>query len=357
MRKTDFQTPSVDRKLPLLLFCKRCHPLANNHNWNKPLKKLITLIGALCASVAGTSLHASDYPNKPIHMIVPFPAGGTADVLPRILADKLRRRFPEGVVVENRTGAGGNIGAEVVAKAEPDGYTLLVSPPGPIAINQSLYPKLAYDATKWIPVTVLATVPNVLAVSQKLPVKTVQEFVAYVKANPGKVSFASQGNGSTSHLTASLFQSITGTQMLHIPYKGTAPALTDLAGGQVDVFFDNLSSSMPLYKGGRIRILAVADSKRSPVLKEVPSFAESGLPAMQAVTWFAVVAPPGTPASVVQTLNSAFVEALKQPDVQQRFAEQGAEVVGNTPEQMGRFVRSEATRWNRVVKDANVTVD
>lgn len=331
--------------------------LANNHHWSKSLKKLITLIGAFCASIACASLYASEYPSKSIRLVVPFPAGGTADVLPRILADKLRRRFAEGVVVENRTGAGGNIGAEVVAKAEPDGHTLLVSPPGPIAINQSLYPKLAYDATKWVSVTVLAAVPNVLAVSEKLPVKTVQEFVAYLKANPGKVSYASQGNGSTSHLTANLFQSLTGTKMLHIPYKGTAPALTDLAGGQVDVFFDNLSSSMPLHKGGKIRILAVADSKRSPVLKDVPSFAETGLPGMQAVTWFAVVAPPGTPASAVQTLNSAFVEALNQPDVQQRFAEQGAEVVGNTPEQMARFVRSEAVRWNKVIKDASVTVD
>jgi len=290
--------------------------------------------------------------------VVPFPAGGTADVLPRILSDKLRTRFPAGVLVENRTGAGGNIGAELVAKAEADGHTLLVSPPGPIAINQTLYPKLPYDATKWVPVTVLAAVPNVLAVSQKLPVKNVQEFVAYLKANPGKVSYASQGNGSTSHLTANLFQSLTGTQMLHVPYKGTAPALTDLAGGQVDVFFDNLSSSMPLHKAGKIRILAVADTKRSPVLKEVPAITEAGgVPGMQAVTWFAVVAPPGTPAAAVQTLNQAMVEALKLPEVQSRFAEQGAEVVGNSSEQMGRFVRTEAARWAKVIKDANVTVD
>ena len=185
-------------------------------------------------------VNAADFPSRSIRLIVPFPAGGTADVLPRILSDKLRKRFPDGVVVENKVGAGGNIGAEFVAKSDPDGHTLLVSPPGPIAINQSLYPKLSYDATKWIPVTVLAAVPNVLAVSNKLPVNSVQELIAYVKANPGKVSYASQGNGSTSHLTANLFQSLTGTQMLHIPYKGTAPALADLAGGQVDVFFDNL---------------------------------------------------------------------------------------------------------------------
>lgn len=324
------------------------------------MKKMMTWLGLACAALAaGTALAQNpDFPTRPIRLVVPFPAGGTADVLPRILSEKLRTRFPAGVLVENRTGAGGNIGAELVAKAEADGHTLLVSPPGPIAINQSLYPKLPYDASKWVPVTVLAAVPNVLAVSQKLPVKNVQEFVAYLKANPGKVSYASQGNGSTSHLTANLFQSLTGTQMLHIPYKGTAPALTDLAGGQVDVFFDNLSSSMPLHKAGKIRILAVADSKRSPVLKDVPAFSEAGgVPGMQAVTWFAVVAPPGTPAAAVQTLNHAMVEALKLPDVQSRFAEQGAEMVGNSAEQMGRFVRAEAARWAKVIKDANVTVD
>jgi tripartite-type tricarboxylate transporter receptor subunit TctC len=261
------------------------------------------------------------------------------------------------VVVDNKTGAGGNIGAELAFKADPDGNTLLVSPPGPIAINRSLYPKLSYDAAQWVPVTVIAAVPNVLAVSPKVPARTVEEFIAYVKANPGKVSFASQGNGSTSHLTAMLFQSLTGSRMTHVPYKGTAPALTDLIGGQVDVFFDNLASSLPLHKSGRLRILAVADSKRSGILNGVPSFVEGGLPGMVAVTWFAVVAPPGTPAAAVQQLNGALVEALKLPDVQARFAEQGAEAIGNSPEQMGRFVRDEAVRWARIIKDANVTLD
>jgi tripartite-type tricarboxylate transporter receptor subunit TctC len=321
------------------------------------MKKLLGCWVLIPALLGWQAVQAADFPSRPIRMVVPFPAGGTADVLPRILSDKLRKRFPEGVVVENKVGAGGNIGAEFVAKADPDGHTLLVSPPGPIAINQSLYPKLSYDASKWVPVTVLAAVPNVLAVSNKLPVNTVQELIAYVKANPGKVSYASQGNGSTSHLTANLFQSLTGTQMLHIPYKGTAPALADLAGGQVDVFFDNLSSSAPLHKGAKIRVLAVADSKRSPALPNVPSFAEAGVAGMHAVTWFAVVAPSGTPPAVVQTLNSALVEALRMPDVQQRFSEQGAEVVGNTPEQMGRFVRDEASKWQKVIRDASVTVD
>ena len=321
------------------------------------MKKLSSLFVVVPMLLGLHVAQAADFPTRPIRMIVPFPAGGTADVLPRILSDKLRKRFPEGVVVENKVGAGGNIGAEFVAKADPDGHTLLVSPPGPIAINQSLYPKLTYDATKWVPVTVLAAVPNVLAVSNKLPVNSVQELIAYVKANPGKVSYASQGNGSTSHLTANLFQSLTNTQMLHVPYKGTAPALADLAGGQVDVFFDNLSSSAALQKGGKIRILAVADTKRSPALPNVPSFNEAGISGMVAVTWFAAVAPSGTPQSVVQTLNAAIVEALRMPDVQQRFAEQGAEVVANTPEQMGRFVRDEAAKWQKVIRDSSVTVD
>jgi len=321
------------------------------------MKKLSSLFVVVPMLLGSHVAQAADFPTRPIRMIVPFPAGGTADVLPRILSDKLRKRFPEGVVVENKVGAGGNIGAEFVAKSDPDGHTLLVSPPGPIAINQSLYPKLTYDATKWVPITVLAAVPNVLAVSNKLPVNSVQELIAYVKANPGKVSYASQGNGSTSHLTANLFQSLTSTQMLHVPYKGTAPALADLAGGQVDVFFDNLSSSAALQKGGKIRILAVADTKRSPALPNVPAFNEAGISGMVAVTWFAAVAPSGTPPSVVQTLNAAIVEALRMPDVQQRFAEQGAEVVANTPEQMGRFVRDEAAKWQKVIRDSSVTVD
>jgi len=321
------------------------------------LKKITIWICSLAASLTWTCAQANEFPSKLLRLVVPFPAGGTADVLPRILSEKLRTRFPAGVIVENKPGAGGNIGAEFVARSEPDGHTLLVSPPGPIAINRSLYAKLTYDASQWVPVTVLAAVPNVLAVSNRLPVKNVAELIAYLKAHPGTVSYASQGNGSTSHLTANLFQSLTGTQMVHVPYKGTAPALTDLAGGQVDVFFDNLGSASSLYKAGRIRILAVADSKRASIVKEVPTFAEVGFSDMQAVTWFAVVAPPGTPAAVVTKLNNALVDILKQPEVQQRFAEQGAEAVGNTSEQMAQFVRGEAARWAKVIKDANVTVD
>lgn len=300
---------------------------------------------------------AADLTAAPLRFVVPFPAGGTADTLPRILVEKIRPHFPKGVVLENRPGAGGNIGAEQVARAKPDGFTLLASPPGPIAINRSLYPRLTYDSNELVPITVIAAVPNILAVGASFPAKTVQEFIAYVKANPDKATFASQGNGSTSHLTAMLFQHVTDARMIHVPYRGTGPALTDLMGGQVGVFFDNLSSSMPFHRSGKLRILAIADKKRSAALPEVPTFAEAGLPAMYAVTWFGVVAPPGTPKDMVHELNRIFLDALKLPDVQASFAERGAQVVGNTPEQMGRFVREETVRWAQVIKEGKITVD
>ena len=296
-------------------------------------------------------------PGKPLKLIVPFPAGGTADVLPRLLAEKMRTQFPGGVVVENRTGAGGNIGAEFVYRAEADGTTFMASPPGPVAINHHLYSKLAFDPTKWVPVTVMATVPNVLAVSTKVPANSLQEFIAYLKANPGKVSYASQGNGSTSHLTAAMFMQITGTEMVHVPYKGTAPALVDLIGGNVDVFFDNISSSAQYHTAGKLKVLAVADEQRSKALPQVPTFAENRLPAMNAVTFFSIMAPPGTPAAAVAAVQKSVAEALAQPDIRQKFQEQGAEPRGWSPEQTGRFVQAESDRWNKVIKSAKVTLE
>jgi tripartite-type tricarboxylate transporter receptor subunit TctC len=312
---------------------------------------------ALAAASAVAPGLALAQPAKPVKLIVPFPAGGTADVLPRILADKMRTAFPAGIVVENKVGAGGNIGGEFVARSDPDGTTYLVSPPGPVAINHHLYKSLAFDPTKWVPVTVLATVPNVLDVNNKLPVKDVAEFIAYLKANPGKVSFASQGNGSTSHLTAMLFMQLTGTRMIHIPYKGTAPALVDIVGSNVDVFFDNISSSATFHTGGKLRVLAVADEQRSQALPNVPTFAQAGLAGMNAVTFFSMVAPPGTPAAEVAYMQKAVAAAMALPDVKQKFLEQGAEPRGWAPEQTGQFIRGESEKWNRVIKSANVTVD
>ena len=315
--------------------------------------------GAASAAYAafGSGSFAIAQPAKVVRLVVPFPAGGTADVLPRIVAEKLRAAYPAGIVIENRTGAGGNIGADFVARADADGTTFLVAPPGPIAINQHLYKALSFDPTKWVPVTVLATVPNVLAVSNKLPVKDVAEFIAYLKANPGKVSYASQGNGSTSHLTASMFMQLTGTQMLHVPYKGTAPALVDIMGGNVDVFFDNISSSAQFHTSGKLRVLAVAGEERSRALPNVPTFAEAKLPGMQAVTFFAMVAPPGTPKEVIDYAHKHFAAALAAPDVQSKFLEQGATPGGWTPEKTGQFIRQESERWSKVIRTANVTVE
>ena len=323
-----------------------------NRLLTRPLALLLAAILAASAPLA-----AMAQPSKAVKMIVPFPAGGTADVLPRILAEKMRAAYPAGIVVENRSGAGGNIGAELVARSDPDGTTFLVSPPGPIAINQHLYKSLAFDPTKWVPVTVLATVPNVLDVSNKLPVKNLKEFIAYLKANPGKVTFASQGNGSTSHLTAMLFMQLTGTKMIHVPYKGTSPALVDIVGGNVDVFFDNISSSATFHNGGKLKVLAVADEHRSKALPQVPTFEQAGLPGMTAVTFFTMVAPPGTPPSDVAYAYKAVSGALAEPDVKQKFEAQGAEPRGWTPDKTGEFIRGESAKWDKVIKSANVTLD
>ncbi len=321
------------------------------------LQRRAALQGLAATLIAGAAGASRAQSTRILKLIVPFSAGGTADVLPRLVAEKLRIHYPGGVLVDNKPGAGGNIGAEQVFRADPDGLTLLVSPPGPIAVNHHLYRKLSFDPTRWVPVTVLATVPNILAVRSKLPVQNVAEFIAYLKANPGKVSVATQGGGSTSHLTAALFMQLTGTDMNVVPYKGTAPALVDLIGGNVDVFFDNISSSAQHHQGGKLRVLAVADEQRSRILPDVPTFAEQKLPAMQSVTFFSVVAPPGTPPSIAAALQKQFAEVLAAPDVRQRFAEQGAEPRGWSTEQTGQFIRTETEKWNKVIKAANVTLD
>lgn len=318
--------------------------------------RVIRLIALSCLALAGWAGTAHAQLNtNPVRIVVPFPAGGTADVLPRILAEELRPQFPAGIVIENRSGAGGNIGADFVFRSEPDGTTLLASPPGPIAINHHLYKQLSFDPTRWVPITILASVPNVMAVSPNVKAKTVQEFIDYAKANPGKVTFASQGNGSTSHLTAALFMSLTDTQMIHVPYKGTAPALVGLMGGQVDVFFDNLASSMQHHRAGKLRILAVADAQRSKALPDVPTFVQTGLQGMDAVTWFALVAPPGTPVPLVDSYQQAVAKALADPEVARKFAQQGAEPRGESPAEAARFIRAEIDKWQKVITSANVT--
>ena len=311
---------------------------------------------ALLLLLVSQAAFAQGYPGKVVHVIVPFPAGGSNDVLCRILGDKLSQKWGQPVVIENRAGAGGNIGADAVSKAEPDGYTLLCSPPGPLSINHNLYKSLSYDPAAFVPITVLAIVPNVVTARMDLPANSLQELIAYAKANPGKINYASQGNGSTSHLSAAMFQTMAGLQMVHVPYKGEGPALVDIVAGRVDIFIGNLAAALRYHQTHRAKILAVASARRSPVLPDIPTTVESGLPDFIASAWFGLVAPPGTPPAVVARINADAVEALKLPDVQSRFLEQGAEPVGNTPAEMAAFVKEEMARWQKVIQTANVTL-
>src|SRR5215813_15210171 len=281
------------------------------------------------AVLCATQSHADDtanYPSQNIRIIVPFPAGGTADTLPRIVAERLRQKWGQPVVIENRSGAGGNIGADTVANSAPDGHTLLASPPGPIAINENLYKKLSFRPADLMPITVLGTAPNVLDVRLDFPAKTVKELIDYAKANPDKVTFASQGNGTTSHLTAILFEKLTGRKMVHVPYRGTAPALQDIMGNTVDLFFDNLGSSMSLHVGGKLRILGVCGVERVTSLPDVPTVRETGVPDFTSVTWFALMAPKGTPEAIVAKLNAAVTDILREPDIRAQFEKLGVQL-------------------------------
>jgi tripartite-type tricarboxylate transporter receptor subunit TctC len=300
---------------------------------------------------------AANYPSQTIKIIVPFPAGGTADTLPRIIADQLRQRWKQPVIIENRSGAGGNIGAEAVANSSPDGYTLLASPPGPIAINENLYKKLLFRPQDLMPITLLATAPVVLDVRRDFPAKTVKELIDYAKANPNKVTFASQGNGSTSHLAAILFEKLTGTQIVHVPYRGTAPALQDIMGNTVDLFFDNLASSMSLHLDGRLRILGICGTARVPSLPGVPSVREAGVPDFAVVTWFALMAPKGTPETIVAKLNSAVTDILRQSDVEAQFDKLGVEPAPMDIPATAKFIEEERARWGNIIKSADVTLD
>ena len=296
------------------------------------------------------------WPGKPVRVTVPFPAGGSNDVLCRILGEKLSNKWGQPVVVENRAGAGGNIGAESVYKADADGYTLLCSPPGPLSINHNLYKSLSYDPARFVPITVLALVPNVVTARIELPANSIKELIAYAKANPGKINYASQGNGSTSHLSASMLQTMAGLELVHVPYKGEGPALVDIVAGRVDIFIGNLAAALKFHQSNRAKILAVASTRRSPVLPDVPTASEAGLPGFVTSAWFGLVAPPGTPAAVIAKVNADAVEALRLADVRARFLEQGAEPVANTPAEAAAFIRDEMARWQGVIRTANVTL-
>nr|WP_253207254.1 tripartite tricarboxylate transporter substrate binding protein [Verticiella sp. GG226] len=297
------------------------------------------------------------FPDRPVRIIVPYPAGGTADVLPRLLGQHLGRIWGQPVVVENRAGAGGNIGADAAAKATPDGYTLLATPPAPLVINQNLYRDLPYDPARFTPITTLASAPNVLAVRKDFPARDITAFIAYAKAHPGQITVATQGNGTTSHLTGAMFARAAGTPFVFVPYRGTAPAMADLMGGQVDVFFDNIGSMAAQHASGMTRILAVTSAQRSPLLPEVPTLAESGLPGFESSTWFGLVAPPDTPPAVAAQVHAAVIEALRAPEIVAKFKEQGVLPVGESRDEAEAFMQRERQRWKGVIETSDVTLN
>ncbi|HSC23056.1 MAG TPA: tripartite tricarboxylate transporter substrate binding protein [Casimicrobiaceae bacterium] len=317
---------------------------------------IVTGIALIVGATGGVM--AADYPTKPIRLVVPFPPGGTTDILARAVAQKLSEAWNEQVVVDNRPGAGGNIGADLVAKAAPDGYTLVMGTVGTHAINPNLYAKMPYDHVKdFAPVILVAGVPNVLVVNPSLPVHSVKELIDYAKANPGKLNFASSGNGTSIHLSGELFKTMAGVQMTHVPYKGSAPALSDLMGGQVQLMFDNLPSSLGLIKAGKLRALAVTSASRAAALPDVPTIAESGLPGFEASSWFGILAPAGTPHEVVAKLNGAVAAWLATPEAKEKLLAQGAIAAGGTPEAFAKHIDSETAKWAKVVKASGAHID
>ena len=315
---------------------------------------MIVTFAAMVAAWAGLSRAQENYPSQPVRIIIPFPAGSTTDTLTRIVADQLGRKWGKAAVVENVPGM--NVGAERVARAEPDGYMLLASPPSPLTINKLLYHDLPYDPDKLVPITLLATGPNVLDLRKDLPINSVAELIAYAKANPGKLTYASQGVGSTAQLSSALLEQMAGIKMLHVPYRGALPALNDVIAGHVDMFFDTVTTSVPLYRGGEFKILAVGSAKRIPALAEVPTMEESGLPGFRSITWFALAAPPGMPAPLVAKINRDTVEVLKDPQVSERLHQLQLDPGATTPEETAKFFADELKLWGGVIAAAHISV-
>jgi tripartite-type tricarboxylate transporter receptor subunit TctC len=313
---------------------------------------------AIALATLSLHAHAQAWPSKPIRYVVPFAAGGSTDIMGRTIAEKLSVALGQPVVVENKPGAGGGLGAGEVAKAAPDGYTIMGGTISTHAINASLYKDLPYDPVKdFVAVTLIARVPNMLVVNNDVKAKDVAELIKLMKANPGKWSFASAGNGTSQHLSGELFKGMAGVEMQHIPYKGSPPALTDVMGGSVSMTFDNITTAWPLAKAGKLRALAVTTAKRSPVAPEVPTLAESGLPGYEVGSWQGVFAPAGVPPAIVARLNTEIVKIINMPDVQKKIIELGAEPVGDTSEQFGAFVKTEVVKWGDVVKKSGAKVD
>ena len=323
------------------------------------MNRFIRLTLSFFLALACASALAQGYPSKPIRFVVPYPPGGSVDIAARALGQKLTEAWGQPVVVDNRAGAGGNIGADLVAKSPADGYTLLMGAVATHAINPTLYAKIPYDPVKdFTPVALVVQVPNILVVNPAVAASTVKELIALARAKPGTLNFGSGSTGSTGHLAGELFNTMAGVKMVHIPYKGAAPAMADLLAGQVQLMFDNLANALPNVQAGKLRALAVTTLARSPAVPQLPTVAESGLPGFDLTTWFGVMVPAGTAPEIVAKLNAEIVRALAAKDMRERLEKMGAEVpTNNTPEHFAAFIRTEAAKYAKVVKDSGAKVE
>ena len=313
------------------------------------------LIATTCVAASAPALSQTTYPTKPIRLVVPFVPGGSTDLIARIMGQKLDEALGQQVVVENRAGAGGNIGVEYVAKSAPDGYTLIFGHIGTFGFGPSLYQKLPYDPVKdFAPITLFAMVPNMLVVHPALPAKTVKELIALAKARPGQMNYGSSGNGSASHLASEYFKLLSKTDIIAIPYKGTGPLVTDLIAGQTSLTITGVPPLYPFVQSGRLRGIAVGSVKRLALMPDLPTIAEAGVPGYESSTWFGPLAPAKTPREIILRLNTELLKILQRPDIKARFAAEGAEGLGSTPEEFGTYIKSEIDRWGRVIKAAGV---
>jgi tripartite-type tricarboxylate transporter receptor subunit TctC len=314
------------------------------------------LAAALFAAAPAPALAQDDFPNRPIRIVVPLAPGGTSDLLPRMIGEKLTLRWGQPVIVENKPGGALHLGTEAVARAAPDGYTLLLAPQGPLVLSPSLYAKLGYDPAAFVPVTLLARLPYVFVANPKVPVSSVPELVAFAKANPDSLNFGTPGTGSAQHLAVEWFKTLTGVRLTHVPYRGTAPAIADLLAGHVQLMFDNAANALPQVREGKLRALAIGAPPRIPELPDVPAMAEF-FPGFLAASWFAIVAPPKTPPAVAARLSHAIGEALRMPDVTKRLQGLGATPAGSSPDETAAFLRQETERWRKVIVDAGIKLE
>ena len=322
------------------------------------LAAILVCIGAVFSPALHAQSDAQRYPTRPVRWIVPFAPSGPTDIMSRAVAEKLSQRLGQPFVVDNRAGAGGNIGAEVVSKSAPDGYTLMIGHVGTHAINSALYPKLAFDPVRdFTPITLIATLPLALVVHAAVPAKDVKELIAYAKSRPGQLNFASAGNGGPTHLTGELFKTSAGIEIVHVPYKGNAAALTDLVAGRVQMMFSNMLTSMPHVRAGKLRAIGISSPKRSPQAPDLPTIAESGVPGFSAVPWYGVLGPAALPQPIVSKLNSEIGRALALPDMHERFVAQGIDLQASTPEQFAALIKTELVKWRKVVREAGAKVD